>query len=92
MVVLKITQRVTAGIKNIPLDIEPKSHKKINYNRRAHSKKGNINKIFTDGAGGYTHTLANCGTNAKHLPFYKISHPVHIANLVTIFSINKHFK
>jgi hypothetical protein len=89
---LKIPQRVSPGIKYVPLHIHPEGHKKIDHHRRAHGKKGDINKILTDGGGINTHFCANSGTYPKHLHFYKISETVHIANLTTNFSINKHFK
>jgi hypothetical protein len=76
----------------MPLNVHPKRYKKIYHHRRSHCKKGYVDKIFADSGCGDTHFLANCGTHAKHMPFNKISEPVHTANLHTFFSINKRFK
>jgi hypothetical protein len=89
---LQVFQGISSCIKNIPLYIHPERDKEINHNRGPHSKKGNINKIFTYGRGSNAQLISDSGTNSKNMPFNKIFKPVHAANLSTFFSINKHFK
>jgi hypothetical protein len=84
---LQISQWITPGIQNIPFDIHPESHEKINDQRRPHRQEGYVNKIFTDSTRSDAHFFANGGANTEYMPFYKLFEAVHSAN-VNKFSEN----
>jgi len=79
---LKISQWIASSVKYVFFHVHPKSNKKIDYNRRTHCKKRNIDKIFTDSRGCNANTFANGCTNTKNLPFNKEFNAIHAANLV----------
>jgi hypothetical protein len=78
---LKISQWVTPGIQDVILYVHPKSDKKVKNYRRAHCKKRNINKIFSDGRRRHPHSFPNSAANTKYMPLDKIPKPVHYANI-----------
>jgi hypothetical protein len=79
--VLLIFQGVTAQRKDVPFNIHPKRQNEINNKRRTHSQKGYIHKPGTNAGCSDAQPFANSGTNAKCLPFYKVSEPVHGSKL-----------
>jgi len=89
---LQVPQRVPPRIKDIPLDVHPKSNKKINNNRRAKCHKRHIDKILADGGCGDAHFFAHGGTYPKHMPLNKMFKAIHPAKLNTISTKNKGFK
>jgi hypothetical protein len=62
------------------LDVHPESYKKVDHHWRAHGDETDINKIFADGSGGYTHSFTNSCTYPKYMPFDKMFETVHTLN------------
>jgi len=85
-------QWIPPRIKNISLDVHPKSNKKINNNRRAKCHERHVDKILTDGSSGNAHFFANGRTYTKYVPFNKMFKAIHTAKLNTISNKNKGFK
>jgi len=73
----EITQRVTPCIQDISFNVEPKSYKKIDDNRRPHGKERNVDKVLSDGRCSDAHFFSNGIANTEHMPFYKMFETLH---------------
>jgi hypothetical protein len=75
---LEIPEGVSAGGKDVALDIHPKGKDEIDDERRTHGEKGDVNEPGTDTGSGYTHPLTYCRTHSKNLPLdevFQLFHP-----------------
>jgi hypothetical protein len=82
---LKVTQRVTACLDNIMLNIHPESEEYINDHGRPHRDERNIDEVLPDGGGGYSQDFPDAGTNPKNLPLDKILDPSHGVKVALFF-------
>jgi hypothetical protein len=69
---LQVSQWVAPSIQYIVLDVHPKGHKQVKYNRGAHREERHVDKVFTNGGSCNAHPLANSRTNPEHMPFDEI--------------------
>lgn len=80
----EIFHRITAGRKNITLNIHPERQNKINDERRPHREKGNVNKPGSDPGSGNTHPVPDRCAYTKYLPFDEVLQSVHTTKLEKI--------
>jgi hypothetical protein len=70
-------QRVSFRQPNISFDVQPESENKINDQRGAHRKKGNINKPGAYPGGSNSQAISDRGANPEGLPFNEFLKPAH---------------
>jgi len=74
---LLISDGVSSSVKDILFHIHPKGDEEVNDYRGTHCDERNVNKIFPDGCGGYSHSICNSSTHSKQVPLNKMLKPVH---------------
>jgi hypothetical protein len=79
---LKVSERVPAGIQDVVFHVYPKGHDHVDDERRSHGDEGSIDKKQTDAGRCYPQLIADSCANPKGLPFHEIFEPIHISNLL----------
>jgi hypothetical protein len=79
---LQVFKGVSAGGKDITLDIHPKGKDEIDDEWRTHGEERNVNEPGADTGSGYTHPFTDRCTHSKNLPLDEVFKLVHRAKVV----------